>query len=87
MYIDLGTHVITNDEYNFILNVKLVDQTGKAEGKVYLRAIKYYNSLERLCHEVPTQVTLSDTDSNSLADLNTSLTKYITTLKEMLNVK
>jgi len=39
MYIDLGTHVITN------------------------------------------------TDSKSLADINTSLTKYITTLKEMLNVK
>ena len=23
MYIDLGTHVITNGEYNFILNTKL----------------------------------------------------------------
>ena len=87
MYIDLGTHVITNDAMNFILNVKLVGQTGKAEGKVYLRAIKYYNSLERLCSEVPTQVALSDTDSKSLADLNTSLNKYIATLKEIVHVQ
>ena len=87
MYIDLGTHVITNDAYNFILNVKLVGQTGKAEGKVYLRAIKYYNSLERLCSEIPTQVALSDTDSKSLAALSTSLEKYIATLKEIAHVK
>lgn len=86
MYIDLGTHVITNDAYNFILNLKVVTQTGDNVGKPYLRSMKYYSTLEDLISALPSIVMLSDKDSKSIDELSKNLYDHAKTIKEMLNV-
>ena len=68
MEIKVGKYVITSDSLCIILNEKKKIQKGENEGKEYLSAVGYYNTVES-CMEGLLQHKIKKSDATSIKEL------------------